>query len=180
MNQEINTVYTKLASRVVRDPRSPKWAHLLPRGVFFPDGPAFKRQKQTLQEATVNGGLHIHGVVVATKEGRMKEGLDEHFSANRRLYRTPNLYRIDVEPIRSDAPSVTDYAGKAVKKRRFSDDDILILPKTLDELPNKTVERVDLVEQAMREARSRWNVSEDVAKEMVRKGWRSKIPDLEK
>ena len=37
MHEEISTVYGKLANRVVRKPTSVNWAHLLPKGVFFPD-----------------------------------------------------------------------------------------------------------------------------------------------
>jgi hypothetical protein len=38
--------YGKLASWVVRDPKSPKCAHLLPKAVFFPDVPCYKRKSR--------------------------------------------------------------------------------------------------------------------------------------
>jgi hypothetical protein len=37
------------------------------------------------------------GIAIATKVGRKKEGLDDHFSSNTRIYRSPKLYRIQVE-----------------------------------------------------------------------------------
>jgi hypothetical protein len=35
MHREICRVYQKLATRAVRKPRSEKWVHLLPKGIFF-------------------------------------------------------------------------------------------------------------------------------------------------
>jgi hypothetical protein len=42
MHEEITTVYRKLATRVVRKPRSVIYSQLLPRGVFFLDAPVLK------------------------------------------------------------------------------------------------------------------------------------------
>jgi hypothetical protein len=76
----------------------------------------------------------MHGIVLTNREGRLKQGLDEHFREHRNLYQTQRMYRIDVKPIRSDAWYVTDYGGKAIKNSRFSTDHILILPKSTSEL----------------------------------------------
>jgi hypothetical protein len=45
MHTEICTVYQKLATRAVRKPRSKKWVHLLPKGIFFPDVPGYKKKR---------------------------------------------------------------------------------------------------------------------------------------
>jgi hypothetical protein len=49
MHKEISRFYGTLASRVVRSPRSPKCAHLLPRGVFYPNGPCYTGRKSELR-----------------------------------------------------------------------------------------------------------------------------------
>ncbi len=54
MHEEIEIFYRKLITHVERHPRLYKNADKLPRGVFFPDAPAYKRQKQCLRDVTVN------------------------------------------------------------------------------------------------------------------------------
>jgi hypothetical protein len=115
MHDEVSGVYSKLVTRMVRKPKSPKAADLLPRGVFFLDKPIAKRQKSSLRDASVNDGLHMHGIVVSPQTSRLKVGLLEHFTQYRLLYQTPKLYRIEVEPIDHSPVYVTNYAGKALK-----------------------------------------------------------------
>jgi hypothetical protein len=166
MHREIERVYGKLASRVVRKPKSAKFAHLLPRAVFFPDVPCPKKDKQELGDVTVNDGIHVHGIVVVPKNSRLKVPLDQHFREKKRMYtRRGKITRIHVQPIVFDEMFVTDYAGKAYKKRRVSGDEILVLPKSLKELPQK-MSRVDEAGSLGREIKdvmSAYNVSEAVA-----------------
>jgi len=60
--------------------------------------------------------------------------LDEHISKNLRKYLVGNLREIGVAPITEQPEYVTEYGMKALK-RGFSEDDVLILPRTLSELP---------------------------------------------
>src|SRR5262249_9745749 len=73
MHREIIGLYGKLVTRFVRKPRSSRSAHLLPTGVFFPDVPCFKR-RSTQKNDPVNKGVHMHGIVLVTREGRLKKG----------------------------------------------------------------------------------------------------------
>jgi hypothetical protein len=82
MEREILRWYGRLATRTVRNPRSPKWAPLLPKGVFAPDLPVYKKSKQDLRDVVINDGLHMHGIVVANQLGRISEPLDVHFERN--------------------------------------------------------------------------------------------------
>ena len=66
------------------------------------------------------------------------ESLDVHFAERLDEYLTSNLRHIDVERITHMAKYVTSYAMKGLKRPMFSPDNILILPKTLGELPNKS------------------------------------------
>jgi hypothetical protein len=104
----------------------------------------------------------MHGIVLTTREGRLKQGLDEHFREHRNLYQTQRMYRIDVKPIRSDAWYVTDYGGKAIKNSRFSTDPILILPKSTSELAQGRLP-VDPAARTMQDIQSRYNFSDEVA-----------------
>jgi len=169
MHKEICRVYGKLASRVVRKPRSEKFAHLLPRGVFFPDVPGLKKSEQPLSDVTINDGIHFHGIIVFPKNSRLKAPLHEHFCENKRLYvRRSKISRIHVQSIESDELFVTDYAGKALKRKRFSGDDILILPRTIKELSQKTsgVGDLAMLDREIKDIMSAHNVSEAVAAEM--------------
>jgi hypothetical protein len=173
MHKEICKVYGKLASRVVRKPKSENFAHLLPRGVFFPDVPGLKKSEQTLSDLTMNDGIHFHGIIVIPHNSRLKAPLVEHLREKKRMYlRRTKIVRIHVEPIVSDEFFVTDYAGKAVKRGRFSDGEILILPKTIKELPQKAaaVGEVGTVDREIKDIMSAHNVSETVAAEMCRVG----------
>lgn len=170
MHEEITVLYKKLVTRVVRKPKLATNAHLLPKGVFFPDGPAYKKKKQRLRDVSVNDGLHMHGIVVATTEGRLKEGLDQHFRKNRPMYETRKMYRIHVEPIEHSAVYVTDYAGKAVKTRRFIDDEILILPRSSGEVSEQS-SLSDPEARTIRNIQSRFNVSDELARAIAAQKW---------
>jgi hypothetical protein len=137
MEREIVRWYGRLATRSVRKPRSPQWAPLLPKGIFVPDLPVFKRSKQDLRDVVINNGLHVHGILVASRLGRISEPLDEHFSKNLEKYLTGNFRHIDVEQITHAAAYVTEYGMKGLKRPMFSPDQILVLPRTLRELPDR-------------------------------------------
>jgi hypothetical protein len=164
MQDEMTRFYEKLATRAVRKPRSEKWVHLLPKGVFFPDVPGYKKSFSNIREVTINDGVHFHGIMVASQEGRLKEPLHLHLCRKRKLYTGGKIYRIDAEQITSEAAFVTDYGGKAIKKRRFSNDHVLLLPRTLSELPDKKCTPVEDQEaKAIKDIQSSMNVSEVVA-----------------
>jgi hypothetical protein len=164
MRKEITRFYEKLATRAVRKPRSEKWTHLLPKGIFFPDVPGYGSSVYSIPEVSINDGIHFHGIMVATQEARLKEPLHLHLGRKRKLYVRGKIYRIDAEPIKSRATFVTDYGGKAIKRRRFSNDHVLLLPRTAAELPAKKCAHAENVEaRAIKDIQSSMNVSEAVA-----------------
>jgi hypothetical protein len=168
MHEEISTVYGKLANRVVRKPTSPNWAYLLPQGVFFPDVPAYRQSRQRLSEVSVNDGVHMHGIMFATATPRFTQPLDQHFQKNERLYVKGNIHRIHVKPIMDKEKFVVDYAGKAIKRKRFSNDDILILPKSLSEVSKSepSLQEMSPQRRAIKDIQSRHNVSDETALSM--------------
>jgi hypothetical protein len=168
MHEEISTVYGKLANRVVRKPTSPNWAYLLPQGVFFPDVPAYRQSQKKLTDVSINDGIHMHGIMFTTATPRFKQPLDQHFLENERLYVKGNIHRIHVEPITYKEKFVIDYAGKAIKRKRFSNDDILILPKSLSEVtkPGIPLQEMSPQQRAIKDIQSRHNVSDEIALSM--------------
>ena len=123
-------LYNRLATRMVRKTRSETQAGLLPIGIFLPDLPVPKRRpdkKLTVADASINDGLHMHGIVLGNKWGRMKVRLDEHFEENKDQYRTEIIRNIDVKPIVRNFEYVVGYALKGLIKRTASLDDLLVL-----------------------------------------------------
>jgi hypothetical protein len=137
IRNQITKWYGRLATRTVHDPRSPKQALLLPKGIFVPDLPVFKRLKQSLKDAAVNEGLHMHGIMIANRGGRIAEPLNVHTERNLDKYLVDNIRHIDIRPITDDLAHVVDYALKGLKRPTFSPDDILVLPRTVSELPDR-------------------------------------------
>ena len=140
MHNEIMRVYATLATRVVRKPNSPRWSRYLPKGIFVPDRPVYKHSKSPLRDVSVNNGLHMHGIMVARRQigrvtPRMRESLDHHFIRNKHLYLNDRLIRIDIEPITHHPAYVTGYAMKSIKRPNFGFDQVLVLPRSLSELP---------------------------------------------
>ena len=137
MHQELLRWYGRLATRTIRKTRSPVWIPFLPKGIFVPDLPVPKRVKQDIRDVSTNDGLHMHGIVVANRWARIPETLDAYFEENQKKYLTRKLRHIDVRRITHRAAYVTDYALKSLKRPTFSEDDILVLPRTLSELPGR-------------------------------------------
>jgi hypothetical protein len=168
MHEEITTVYRKLVTRVVRKPHSPTKVDSLPRGVFFLDKTVPKKAKHGLRDVSVNDGLHMHGVFVSPKTSRLKVGLEVHFREEHALYKTPKLHRIHVEPIDHGPVYTTNYAGKALKTRRFTEDDVLILPQSVSELAQQR-SSISAEARKLRDIQSRYGFSDEVALAMLAK-----------
>ena len=168
MHKEISRFYGKLASWVVRSPRSPKCAHLLPRGVFFPDGPCYKREKQALRDVSINDGLHFHGLILVPAKSRLKVPFLQHLRDKKRNYGRGYLLTTHAEPIWDQERFVADYGGKAVKRGRLSYDDILVLPRTGAELSRKPSESLSGPDREIKDIMSAHNVSMETARGFCR------------
>jgi hypothetical protein len=167
MFQEVTRVYGRLATRMVRKPRSPRWASILPRGVFVADRPIPKNRdrKLPLRHVLPNDGLHVHGLVAAKRLGRIRDPLDQHFHDHMDEYLIGKIDEIDVVPITNNPSYATQYGAKGLKRRTFSSDDILILPKTLDELADNTPQQA---RGPIRDIQAATNVSDEMANEIFR------------
>jgi len=169
MHQAISRMYQKLVTRVVRKPRSETKVNFLPKGIFFPDVPAYKKSQYRIGEVSVNDGIHVHGIVLAPKESRLKGPLHLHFARKSKLYVRGKILRVQVDLIRSNAEFATDYAGKALKRGRFSNDEILVFPRTVSELPAKNCCPAESKEQReIKDIQAATNVSDEVAGQLLK------------
>ena len=130
MQQAMSRFYSKVATAMVRKPTSPNWAGYLPVGVFVPDLPVPKRgkdfKKATIQDVTINEGLHMGGIMLANRWVRNSD-LAKHVEAKRKLYVTGIIRELDVKPITQTLETAVDYTFKSVKRRTSSPDEVLIL-----------------------------------------------------
>jgi hypothetical protein len=138
MHQHLeNRWYGRLATRMVRKTRSPVWAPFLPKGFFVPDLPVSKRSKQSLRDVSTNDGLHMHGIMVANRWVRIPETLDVYFQENLSDFLVGKLRHIDVQRITDRPKYTTGYGMKGLKRPTFSEDDVLVLPRDVSELPGR-------------------------------------------
>ena len=124
MNDEVQRVYSTFVTRVVRNPRSEFLKDALPVLITVPDRPVCKKNKQNLSDLTINGGLHLHGILCVPRKSRLKVDAAAHFNANKDLYVKNRLLRIDIKPVYSEG--VVDYAFKALKNGSATADDIQV------------------------------------------------------
>ena len=62
MRQAATKMYTRLVTRMVRNPRSEKWRPYLPKAIFSTDLPIRKDAKRSTDDDITNNGLHMHGI----------------------------------------------------------------------------------------------------------------------
>lgn len=139
MEKELERVYAKLLTRIVRRPHSSLNADRLPKWIACPDYPVRKMEKKPVGDFCVNGGRHIHAVCLIPPKSRLKTPLDEHFEENASLYIRPRhpLVGLHAKPITETPDKATDYVLKALKSGRALSDDVLVLPRSGDEVSDR-------------------------------------------
>jgi hypothetical protein len=143
MKKHLGWFYGRLAEASVPKASSPRWSSFLPRAVLSPDLPVFKYEKQQLRDVTINNGLHWHGpVLVNPLAPKLPGNRDVHINENLGKYLVGSIRTIGVEPITNDPVYVTGYGMKGLKRSTFSEDDVLIFPRTVSELPSNGPVRV--------------------------------------
>jgi hypothetical protein len=166
MHKEISRFYGTLATWIVRKPKSPGCAHLLPRCVFFPDGPCYTGRKTRLSAVKVNDGLHFHGLILVPSINRLKVHFLQHLHEKKRNYGRGLISLIHAGPATDHFRSLADYSGKAVKRGRTSYDDVLVLPRTGEELQQGSVESRSRRDREIKDIMSARNVSIEMAQSL--------------
>ncbi len=137
MKKEIYEFYSKLVTKYHRNPRSKIGSAVLPRMAFFPDLPAFKYKKKSIEDVSLNDGLHYGAIALTAPVSRCRKDIDVLIEDNLDKYITDRLIRIYVTPITHAVEYVVDYLMKSIKTGRLSPDDIVVLPRAVSELPDR-------------------------------------------
>jgi hypothetical protein len=138
MKKHLGWFYGRLAKASVPKASSSEWSQFLPKIIFAPDLPVPKRSKVGLRDVTINNGLHWHGLALINPLApKFSEPLDVHVEQNFGKYLCGSIREIGIKPITHTPEYVTWYGMKGLKRRSFSNDDVLIFPRTVSELPTK-------------------------------------------
>ena len=80
--------------------------------------------------------MHFHAFIAIPQVSRLRVDLVKHIRRNktRFLGTQGKIMNIDVRPVADPDGRLVDYAFKHIKRKSFSLDDILILPKSQSEL----------------------------------------------
>ena len=86
-----------------------------------------KSKKRMIADVSINDGLHMSGIVLGNRWGRVRENLTDHFAKFEDHYVTGKIREIYVDRITDDPEYAVDYALKSLPRRDSSPDDVLIL-----------------------------------------------------
>lgn len=139
MKKEIERFYAVLVTNVVRRPSRAN-PEELPRLIAVPDRPVSKRKStHRLRDVRPNDGIHFHALISVPVVSRLDCDLDVHVRENYQRYlgHHGDVAKIDIRPINDLGNRLVDYTFKHIKRRTFSLDDVLILPKSRGELMDK-------------------------------------------
>jgi hypothetical protein len=65
-----------------------------------------------------------------------------------------------------DIPGLADYAAKTIKNRRAKEEDIIVLPRSVTQLPDKKTPAFDPRDRLLKDIQSRFNVCDEMARQM--------------
>ena len=159
--------YSPLCTRFARHPRSKSGQQQIPRLWLIPDRPVSKRngKKHACDFLARNdNGLHFNGPMLIPPKSRFRECRIKHIEANQSRYARHGIERIHVKPI-DDTAGIADYVFKTVKWGGADPDDILILPVSASELPQRSPRSVSC-DRGRKDIQSAFNVSDEVAEEI--------------
>jgi hypothetical protein len=131
--------YPTLIKRVERQPMKPSRQSNLPRLIAVPDLPVSKHSKKlSVRDVTINDGLHVHAIVAMPRTLRHFHGckLKNLIRDKRQSFIGPFTYisDIDVQRIKDHPEYVADYVLKHAKRNPAIMDEILILPKSPEDV----------------------------------------------
>ena len=128
MSDEVDRVYSTFLTRAVRKPHCPSQKDNRPILIAAPDRSGGKRGSATVAQASINDGVHMHGILIVPRQCRLRR-IKRHFNENERLYVKNQLLNLHLRRIKSDVANVVDYAFKSIKYHKFAAEDILVFPK---------------------------------------------------
>ncbi|MBB4216285.1 hypothetical protein FHT79_003472 [Rhizobium sp. BK212] len=136
----IEDVFSKLLTRIVRDPRKADIYTEYPRLIAAPDWPVRSHLKMTLEESVLNAGKHWHGIFLMPPRSRMWTSLDKYIAEKQGKYagKSKPIMRVHAVAIETTERKAIGYAFKQLDRRRIGNDAIAIMPKTHGEMPSRS------------------------------------------
>jgi hypothetical protein len=140
MINEVERVYYKSLTRIVNNPSAPSMIDKRPIWIVTPDLPVPKKKQSGIRELKINGGLHLHAIVLMPRKSKIKCKLDQHFEEEQFLYVRPNypLSKVHARLIRDRSEYVTEYVLKSLERGRTDLDEVVIFPRSRTEPHGKS------------------------------------------
>jgi hypothetical protein len=168
MRKGIVKFYGRFCRRFVHHPKAESEQARMPRFFLFPDKPVWKKHsKACISELKMNdGGSHYNGFMLTPMISRFRDRCPiAHIDENQDIYCQHGIRRIHVKAV-YHIPGISDYSAKTVKWHRADENDILILPRSVNELrDSRRVLNPD--ETAIRDIQAKYNVSTEMARRMA-------------
>jgi hypothetical protein len=165
MRKGIIKFYGRFCTGFVHNGRAKSEQERMPQLWLFPDLPVRKNKGTSLRDVTINGGLHYNGPMLIPPVSRFKECPIKHLEENQARYARNGIKRINIVA-GGDIPGLADYAAKTIKNHRADEGDILILPRSVKELPEKKTSILDSKDRLLKDIQSRFNVCDEMAQKM--------------
>ena len=144
LKQVEHQFYPTLIERAERWPMKLSMQRNLPRLIAVPDLPVVKHSKKlSARVVKINDGLHVHAIIAMPKTLCHKLrgcNLKKLIEDNQRGFigRFTTVSDIDVERIKDSPKHVTDYVFNAAKRNPAIMDEVLILPKSHEDIDTHT------------------------------------------
>jgi hypothetical protein len=135
MERETERLYANVLTWMFRHPDRMDIGDL-PFWVTCPDYPVNKLGKLTLRDASVNDGMHMHVSAIVPPSSRLKLPFNLWLAQNKERYSGPGhaIAKIEVVRIYTTPELAFRYALKSLGRGRATGDDVLVLPRTHDEM----------------------------------------------
>ena len=143
LKQVEHQFYATLIKPVERRPMKPSMQRNLPRLIAVPYLPEVEHSKKlSARDVKINDGLHVHAIIAMPKPLRheLRSNLKKLIEDNQRCFigRFTTVSHIDVERIKDSPQHVTDYVFKTAKRNPAIMDEVLILPKSDEDVDTHT------------------------------------------
>ena len=134
--------YPTLIKHVERRPMKQSRQSNLPRLIAVPDLPVAKNSKKlSVRDVTINDGLHVHAIIGMASTRRHFRGCKLKNLIREKQHRFigdfTSIFDIDVRRIKDHPEYVADYVLKHLKRNAASMDEILILPKSPEDVSRR-------------------------------------------
>ncbi|WFR95715.1 hypothetical protein [Rhizobium tumorigenes] len=135
MEHEVKRIYSRLLTRIVKKPNKTP-VDQMPLLIGCVDWPVPKLLKASLKDVSLNGGMHMHALMLVPPTSRSPLLMSQLIELKYSTFVTPGgvLMRLHAVLIKDNQAQTAAYALKSVQRGRLGDDDILILPRSHSEM----------------------------------------------